>query len=187
MKTNEEQQPAEPDLRGFIAAIQASESKRVTASLAEWPILSSLRETTGEGWAAIHHAAACGNIEAATALLDAGCSADLPSGEFIKDGEDDRDSYFEPGVRPIAVATWKDQLAMVKLLLARGADPTGADHFSHSAVHFAAGCGRVAILNVLLANGADPNPSSERRTFREKGNARRPHPSALPVRFETHA
>jgi ankyrin repeat protein len=144
-------------LASFIESVRSGDLGKTQQLLETDPTLLTQREKAGDGWAAIHHAAAIGQLDVATILIEAGCSPDLPS------GEDDGEGNFEGGTRPLALAAWKGQLAMAKLLLNHGADPTGPDRFGHSAVHTAALYNRITILNVLLAQGADPNQISDRR------------------------
>jgi len=49
------------------------------------------------------------------------------------------------------------QLAVVRQLLAAGADPMKADYHRGTALHSAASNGSAPILNVLLAAGCDPD------------------------------
>ena len=153
---------APSQLASFLESFRSGNLEMVRQLLVAEPSLLTHREKADEGWAAIHHAAAAGQVDVATVLIKAGCSPDLPS------GEDDGEGNFEPGVKPLAVAAWKDQLAMAKLLLKHGADPTSPNRFGHSAVHVAAGHNHISILNLLLAHGADPNHTSHRRHFDEE-------------------
>lgn len=149
--------PEQAKLASFIESSRSGNLEMVRQLLVTKPSMLTHREKTGEGWAAIHHAAADGQLDVINFLINAGCNPNLPS------GEDDGEGNFEEGIPPLAVAVWKDQLAAVRLLLKAGADPTGPDRYGHSAPHTAALYNRITILNVLLAQGADPNQISSRR------------------------
>lgn len=153
---------AQSQFAAFLRSVSSGDLEVVQKLLVADPSLLRQREKAGEGWAAIHHAAEAGQLDVASFLIEAGCSPDLPS------GEDDGEGNFESGVKPLAVAAWKDQLALAKLLLKLGADPTGPDAFDHSAVHVAARFNHVSVLNLLLDHGADPNLFSYRRHFDEE-------------------
>lgn len=146
----------------FLDAVRSGQLDSIKRQLRSEPEFLTQREESEDGWGAIHHSIASDQLEAATILLDEGCSPNLPAGK--DDGEGNR----LPGTTPMAVAAWKGGYEAAKLLLKHGADPSGADHFGHSAVHVAAAHNEVMILNVLLAAGADPNPFSNRRHFDEE-------------------
>ena len=57
--------------------------------------------------------------------------------------------------RPLHVATMKGNLAMVELLLEKGASPNSRTDFGHRAVHLAARIGSVEILTALINAGAE--------------------------------
>jgi ankyrin repeat protein len=129
--------------------------------LREEPHLLTAREKTQDGWAALHHATATGQLPVVQALLDAGCDPNLPS------GEEDEDGNWIPGEKAVSIAVWKDHLRIVQHLIDRGAFPDSMDHFGHTALHVAAMYNRVEHLNLLLSRGANPNAFSHRRHFDE--------------------
>ncbi|HET9833746.1 MAG TPA: ankyrin repeat domain-containing protein, partial [Vicinamibacterales bacterium] len=91
-------------------------------------------------------AAALGDIEQVTAMIDADTS---------------RLRETRPNKRlALSAAAEFDHFDIVKLLLERGADPTWpdvSDSARGAALHFAAGRGDRPMVEVLLAHGADPN------------------------------
>ena len=60
------------------------------------------------------------------------------------------------GVTPLGYAVGHDQLSIVKVLIDGGANLNEVDGAGNSAVHFAAGYGRVKVLEHLLARSASP-------------------------------
>merc|ERR1711990_808302 len=79
---------------------------------------------------------------------------DLPKvQEFLKDGKDVNSKDFK-GVTPLGYAVGHDQLSTVKVLIDAKANVNDVDSAGNSAVHFAAGYGRVKVLEHLLARGA---------------------------------
>lgn len=78
------------------------------------------------------------------ALLDRGARIDRRAGEF--DSE----------VTALILAAWTGKENIVKLLLARGADPDVTDVNGETALHWAASVNRVAVLRLLLDGRADP-------------------------------
>ena len=145
-------------LASLIKGVREGDLNMVRQLLAADNRLLTLRESSEEGWAAIHHAAADGHGAIMNFLLDAGSSPDLPSGS-----DEDGDGSFTPGTRPLAIAAWKNHPALANILLSRGADPNGADYFDHSAVHVAVTHKHGPFLNLLLAHGANPDLFSNRR------------------------
>jgi hypothetical protein len=94
--------------------------------------------------------------ESSVSLHDAARRGDLQRlQEFLKDGKavDARDFK---GVTPLGYAVGHDQLSIVKVLIDGGANLNEVDSAGNSAVHFAAGYGRVKILEHLLARSASP-------------------------------
>merc|ERR1711869_165196 len=59
------------------------------------------------------------------------------------------------GVTPLGYAVGHDQLSCVKVLIDMKANLNEVDSAGNSAVHFAAGYGRVKVLEHLLARGAN--------------------------------
>jgi hypothetical protein len=95
----------------------------------------------GRGFAPLHLAARSGNVETVTGLLDAGAGL-----EELDDGPN--------GWTPLLHAIHKGQLGVVRLLLARGADPDRPARNGTSPVNLAASQGELAILRALVAAGA---------------------------------
>ena len=150
-------------LASLIKGVQEGDLNMVRELLAAEARHLTLRESSEEGWAAIHHATAAGHGGILNFLLDAGCSPNLPCGT-----DDDGDGTFTPGTRPLAIAAWKNYPALANILLSRGADPNGADQFDHTAVHVAVTHKHGPVLNLLLAHGANPDIYSNRRDFDEE-------------------
>jgi len=92
--------------------------------------------------------------ECSVSLHDAARRGDLQRlQEFLQDGKpvDSRDFK---GVTPLGYAVGHDQLSIVKVLIDAKANVNDVDSAGNSAVHFAAGYGRVKVLEHLLARGA---------------------------------
>ncbi|RMG95704.1 MAG: hypothetical protein D6705_12990 [Deltaproteobacteria bacterium] len=105
---------------------------------------------TGEGFAPLHLAAMGGHASVAARLIEAGARLDEPC---------------EPeGRTALAWAAAEGHLAVVDLLLGRGADPNAADREGHTPLHLAAEAGAASVVRRLLAAGADP-------TLRDGGGA----------------
>jgi hypothetical protein len=95
----------------------------------------------GRSFPPLHLAARSGNVETVTGLLDAGAGL-----EELDDGPN--------GWTPLLHAIHKGQLGVVRLLLARGADPNRPARNGTSPVNLAASQGELAILRALVAAGA---------------------------------
>merc|ERR1719487_977581 len=92
--------------------------------------------------------------DSAVSLHDAAKKGDLQKvQEFMKDGKDVNAKDFK-GVTALGYAVGHDQLSVVKVLIDAKANVTDVDSAGNSAVHFAAGYGRVKVLEHLLARGA---------------------------------
>merc|ERR1719398_259338 len=88
--------------------------------------------------------------DSSVSLHDAAKRGDLQRlQEFVKDGKDFK------GVTPLGYAVGHDQLSCVKVLIDMKANLNEVDSAGNSAVHFAAGYGRVKVLEHLLARGAN--------------------------------
>merc|ERR1719390_520444 len=92
--------------------------------------------------------------DASVSLHDAARGGDLPKiQEVLKGGKDVNARDFK-GVTPLGYAVGHDQLSAVKVLIDAKANLDDVDSVGNSAVHFAAGYGRVKVLEPLLARGA---------------------------------
>ncbi|NIM67382.1 MAG: hypothetical protein GTO55_04440 [Armatimonadetes bacterium] len=59
---------------------------------------------------------------------------------------------------PLHKAAYHGEIAAVRRLLAKGADPNGLDsEYGQTPLHWAVGAGNTAVARILLTNGADPN------------------------------
>jgi len=93
--------------------------------------------------------------DSSVSLHDAARRGDLQRlQEFMKDGKDVNGKDFK-GVTPLGYAVGHDQLSCVKVLIDMKANFNEVDSAGNSAVHFAAGYGRVKVLEHLLARGAN--------------------------------
>jgi len=93
--------------------------------------------------------------DSSVSLHDAARRGDLQRlQEFAKDGKDINGKDFK-GVTPLGYAVGHDQLSCVKVLIDMKANLNEVDSAGNSAVHFAAGYGRVKVLEHLLARGAN--------------------------------
>jgi hypothetical protein len=93
--------------------------------------------------------------DSSVSLHDAARRGDLQRlQEFAKDGKDINGKDFK-GVTPLGYAVGHDQLSCVKVLIDMKANLNEIDSAGNSAVHFAAGYGRVKVLEHLLARGAN--------------------------------
>jgi ankyrin repeat protein len=61
------------------------------------------------------------------------------------------------GITPLMAASYAGHEAIVKRLLAQGADPRPADRLNKTAMVYAAGEGRTAIVQMLVASGIGPD------------------------------
>merc|ERR1719375_1823668 len=92
--------------------------------------------------------------DTSVSLHDAAKRGDLAKlQEFLKDGKDINGKDFK-GVTALGYAVGHDQLSTVKVLIDAKANLDEVDSVGNSAVHFAAGYGRVKVLEHLLARGA---------------------------------
>ena len=89
--------------------------------------------------------------ETSVSLHDAAGKGDLQKiNDFLKDGKDVNGKDFK-GVTPLGYAVGHDKLSAVKVLIDAKANLDDVDSVGNSAVHFAAGYGRVKVLEHLLA------------------------------------
>merc|ERR1719269_81194 len=80
--------------------------------------------------------------------------------EFLQDGRDVNSKDFK-GVTPLGYAVGHDQLSVVKVLIDAKANLNDVDSAGNSAVHFAAGSGRLKVLEHLLARGAAASKANQ--------------------------
>jgi ankyrin repeat protein len=143
------------DLRLWI---QNASTEEFTRRVNDEPGFLDFRDSSGDRFGAMHHAAALGRIDLIRMILERGVSVDTPSGtpEEYPDPEAER-AKFEPGFTPLMCAAAHGQLATARHLIAVGADPFRADYYDGTALHSAAASGSPPIVNVLLAAGCDPD------------------------------
>jgi hypothetical protein len=99
--------------------------------------------------------------DTSVSLHDAAKRGDLPKiQEFLSSGKDVNARDFK-GVTPLGYAVGHDQLSAVKVLIDAKANLDDVDSVGNSAVHFAAGYGRVKVLEHLLARGAAASKANQ--------------------------
>merc|ERR1711939_737013 len=99
--------------------------------------------------------------DTSVSLHDAARRGDLQKlQEFLKDGKDVNARDYK-GVTPVGYAVGHDQLSAVKVLIDAKANLNDVDSVGNSAVHFAAGYGRVKVLEHLLARGAQASKANQ--------------------------
>ena len=127
-----------------------------------------------EGYTPLHYAAArSGNERVVTRLLSAGADPVMESNdgrtplhsalryaaeldvvsELVEAGAAENLTFLQ-------LAVLEGDSAAVSLLLAGGADPTAADAYGWSSLHFAVPLAGPGVISGLLAAGADPNAST---------------------------
>lgn len=110
---------------------------------------SAVEAHSGDGWTALHLAAAFGTPAAAAALLFAGARADAVSENPQRN-------------QPLhaALALGKNP-ETVELLLAHGADPNATQAGGFTPIFSAAAANRKALAELLVAHGADPSHAND--------------------------
>jgi len=99
--------------------------------------------------------------EAGVSLHDAAKRGDVNSiKEFLKSGKD-VDVQDLRGITPLGHAVGHDQLSAIKVLINAKANLDNVDSVGDSAVHFAAGYGKVEVLEHLLARGASASKANQ--------------------------
>ena len=159
-------------------AVLANDLARVSALIRAGVNLDEERvnEDEDDAMTALHLAAISGNVKIGKALLDAGANVNSQNRDgftrldiAIESREDQfvslllQDKRIELG-DALAIASHEGNLDVVKLLLAKGADPNGnPDPNSYLVPIVEAGLSdSIAIIDVLLDNGADVNhPDNE--------------------------
>lgn len=71
-----------------------------------------------------------------------------------------RDIGYYEGFTPLIIAAQYGEPDIVKLLIAKGANPNSKDYSGDTALHWAAYKGYTSVVNVLIAAGADINAKS---------------------------
>jgi ankyrin repeat protein len=99
------------------------------------------------GHTALHYAAECGSIECAQVILKAAKQQKV--GAVLANVKND------DGKTPFLICTEYGEMALIKLLLASGADLTAADKKKKCCLHLSASYGHDACLALLLDSGAD--------------------------------
>jgi uncharacterized protein len=103
-----------------------------------------VRAVSPIGWTPLHFATYGGNTAAVKVLLDHGAAIDaVAANEFAN--------------TPLQVSLLTQQLEVVQLLVARGANVKFKQHGGFTPLHEAAFTGNRAIVTLLLDAGADPN------------------------------
>ena len=116
---------------------------------------SLIQAWSPDGFTALHLACFFGSEGAARLLLERGAEVALPSRNSMR-------------VTPLNSAAASGQLAVVKMLLERGAPVNAVQHGGWTALHSAANNGDVEMVKLLLAGGADRTlRSDDGRTARD--------------------
>ena len=111
---------------------------------------ANLTITDVAGWTALHHAAYNNNLKAVEALLNAGVSVDIKTASVSPN----RPS----GLTPLMMASMKNNIDVIKLLVQRGANPNIQDTDYKTALFYCAGpCKNnyTESFEFLLRSGAD--------------------------------
>lgn len=120
-----------------------------SAALAEIEKSPDLREAhSTDGWTPLHLAAFFGWPELANALIDKGAVVDSRSTNSMKN-------------TPLHAAAAGGVVALVDLLLKRGANPNLTQQGGWTALHAAAQSGNRAMAETLLAHGANLNQRAD--------------------------
>ena len=154
-----------PSLRVFAAGVRAALHERFASSRRVHDLESARLLIARGATYDLATAAALGDADRATAILDADSA---------------RISEMRPNSRrPLSAAVEFGHVQIVRLLLERGADPTWPDADDSprgAALHAAARAGNRTLVELLLAHGADPNgnvDSAGNATFAARTHALR--------------
>lgn len=144
-----ERQPA----LSFYEAAAAGVPDVLDAYLRDDPAL--LDAYASDGFTALGLASFFGHAEAAALLLARGAAPNRPSNNPMR-------------VAPLHSAAAGSHVAIVRMLLDRGADPSAVQEGGFTALHSAAQNGRADIVELLLAHGARPDAlTADSKTPRE--------------------
>jgi ankyrin repeat protein len=129
------------ELDAFEAAA-VGDVEALTQSLDAAP--SVVLEQSGDGWTALHLAAAFGTPEAVRLLLDRGAAVDAVSTNAQKN---------QPLHAALALGRNPET---IRILLEAGADPNARQTGGYTAIFSAAAANRRDLVELLVAGGADP-------------------------------
>ena len=135
----------EPALDPFEMAALATPA-RLGKELEKDPALATAHNSFG--WTALHFAAFAGNADNAGLLLRRGAAIDDKAVNQFRN-------------TPLQVALLTGQEAVVRLLVARGADVRARQERGFTPLHEAALLGKDMLIALLLDKGADVNAASE--------------------------
>jgi ankyrin repeat protein len=112
----------------------------------------------GHGLSPLWLALSANNLDALAQLLATGAPADTPLGKAEQSLISRRlqEPKYTEGIRPLAVAAGRQDVRLLRLLLAFDADPTHpVDDYGNTALHHAAGRVDATTIRLLLDHGAD--------------------------------
>jgi ankyrin repeat protein len=126
----------------IFEASAAGDAESLSKSMAATP--DSIRDYSGDGWTALHLAAAFGTPETVRLLLEQGAMVDTVS----KNPQTNQPLH-------AAMALGRNP-ETIQLLLAAGADPNARQTGGFTPIFSAAAANRRDLVEILIASGADP-------------------------------
>jgi len=163
--------PVDPKVRELIQAVRQHDPESVKALLKSAP--EQVNGLDGGGSAPLHHAAGFGTLETMKRLIEAGANVDArndrnstPLHWAVSDTDKirrllahgaDINAKTERERTPLSLAAaMRFDMAPLKLLLEKGANPNIASINGQTPLMFAARAGNVEAMELLLAKKADP-------------------------------
>jgi ankyrin repeat protein len=175
IKAEEPQKPVDPKLKELISAVRMQNQRAVQELLHANPELVKGQDSGGS--TLLHHAAGFGTVATMKLLLDSGAdvnaknhmdstplhwaAADEDKTRFLLERGAAIDSKSVDGRTALYLAASEhDCLAVVRMLLKKGANPNAVTIVGRTPLMSAAGGGEVAAMKLLLEKGAKVNAVS---------------------------